>query len=126
MINQKKITLNSIYIAAVVVLLILLFTSFSEDSHKISISSAPDFTSGSYSNKDIIADVFQHPVFQKKQLPLLSRLLSDNYKMSADNKKIIQHFILLQKTQLSIKPLTPSRFYYHLFSNDAEDLPPLS
>jgi hypothetical protein len=124
--NQKRDTINSIRTAIIVAFLLLLVSSFSEKTSKRSCYSTNALNSDFRANNDIITDALSLPSLQKSCLPLLLKLFSDNNKTFSDNRKIFLKFILLQKTQLSIEPLTPCRFYYHLFSNDAEDLPALS
>jgi hypothetical protein len=120
MTNQKRNTLNSIGTAIIIAFLLLLVSSFSDKSSKQTCPSQYALSSEFHSDKAVIADAVPLPLVQKFVLPLL---FNDNQNSFSTNSKITRSFIILQKTRLSIKPLIPCRFYYHLFSNDAEDLP---
>jgi hypothetical protein len=47
-------------------------------------------------------------------------------RISDYNRRITHSFILIQKTRLSIEPVLPWRLYYHLPSNEDDNLPVLS
>lgn len=47
-------------------------------------------------------------------------------KVSAYNRRITQNLNLIHKTRLSIEPVIPWSLYYHLSSNEDDDLPVLS
>jgi len=108
--------------------MLFLLSSFSNKSFKQNNTPSQYFLKAEFhaDGKAAINDPVQVPSVKKSHLPLLSGLFGDNHKAYANNRKILSSFILLQKTQLSIKPQNLCRFYYHLFSNTAEDLPELS
>jgi hypothetical protein len=78
----------------------------------------------------VIADAFQLITFQSSCLNIIHNatlnLFNKTYKIFADNRKIDQQIILLQKTELKIKPIFPFRICFHLVPTDKEELPILS
>jgi hypothetical protein len=124
MVNHKADRIKSIGTAIIIALFLLLISSFSD---RTQINPSQNIVSSEFHvSIAVIADAVTLHLDQKFCLPLHSSHFSDNNNAFADNKKINRSYILLQKTQLSIKPLILSRFYYHFFSNDTEDLPILS
>jgi len=68
--------------------------------------------------------------FQKSVFPIFDNanfsLFSENIKIITYNRLINQQIVILQKNQLSIKPISIYRFYYQYYYPDTEDLPILS
>jgi len=129
MLNKKGDIGNFLGAAFIIVLFVLLFSAFSDTPVKETIATYQFELRSDYHSdkaKDILADAVQLPSLQKSCLSLSNNPFNENYKISADNRKISQSYILLQKIQLSVKPVTAFRFYYHLFPNEAEDPPVLS
>lgn len=54
------------------------------------------------------------------------RLLNDCYKIINNNKSIHNRFLLLQKTELLIKPVLQQLLSFWFYSSDTGDLPDLS
>ncbi len=53
-------------------------------------------------------------------------LVTDSYKITDTNKSLLQKIIVLRKTELLIKPIILTRFYYQYHAVDTDDLPALS
>ena len=127
MIEQKRDTIRSIATALAMGIMLFMLSSFSNKSFRQNNTpSQYILRSESHDAKAIINDDVQIPSVQKCCLPLHSNLFGNNNKAYAESRNINRRYTLLLKTQLSIKPLIRCRFYYHLFSNDAEDLPEIS
>lgn len=133
MINQKEDIINSIGKIIFIIFFFFLISSFSNKSFNQTNSTTQynvTYELRSNDAKAIIANAIQLPSFQKSCTLILYNtnisLFDEIYKINADDKKITQRIILLQKTQPLIKPLFFYRFYYHLISTDTEDLPILS
>jgi len=127
-INQKENTIKAFGTAMIIVLFLFFCTSisdksFSPNKHSSQLGSASEFNINN--GKAVVVEAFKWSSFQKS-FSLIRNLFNDNFKSVADNNKITRSFILLQKTQLSIKPFSSCRFYYHLCSGDDDDLPFLS
>jgi len=123
---QKRNTIHSIGTAIIIAFFMFLVFSLVDKSSTPNSLSQNALSSDFHADKDLIADAIPLQLVQKHCVPLLSKFFCDNNNAFSNNSKITRRFILLQKKQLSIKPLIPCRFYYHLFSNDAGDLPGLS
>ncbi len=122
--DQKRNTMQSIGTAIIMAVFLFVVSSFSNRTFKqTNTSSQFVLRAESHDAKAVINDDVQIPSVQKSFLPLLSSLFGCNNKAYAESRNISRSYILLQKTQLTIKPQTRCRFYYHLFSNDTEDLP---
>lgn len=122
--EQKRDTIRSIATAIAMGIMLFMLSSFSNKSFRQNNTpSQYILRAESHDAKAVIADDVQIPSVQKSFLPLLSSLFGCNNKAYAESRNISRSYILLQKTQLTIKPQTRCRFYYHLFSNDTEDLP---
>jgi hypothetical protein len=128
MIHQKGDKINSLGTTLIIVLFLFLFSSFSKSTKQADHASRFELKILSHPGqlKAVITDAVQLPSIQKSNVPEHHDLFSDTHKVFAENRKIAQSIILLQKTQLSIKPMTFCRFYYHLSAKDDEDLPVLS
>ena len=125
--EQKRNTINSIGTAIIIAFFMLLVSSFSDKTINKKTYSQNVLKSEIRANLAATTDATLLPTIQKSFLPLLSKLFNDNINKTFNHdRKIIQHFISLQKTLQSIKPLNSCRFYYHFFSNNTEDLPILS
>jgi len=128
MINQKRDRLNSFGISVFFALFILLLSS-SDISVKKSDNTFKHILESEVLSSNlnaVIAENIQLPSVQKSCEYIPIQLFNENFKLFDDNRKINQSFILLHKTQLSIKPIAICRFYYHLFSEEDDDWPILS
>jgi hypothetical protein len=132
MINQKEDIINSIGKTIFIVFFFLLISSFSNKSDKQTndISQCKViYELHSNPAQAVIVGDFSLPSVQKS-VTLLdninSNFFNEDLKIFADSKKITQRIILLQKTQLSIKPITICRFYCHRFSTEVDEIPILS
>ena len=128
MVYKKGDIINSLGTAIIIVFFLFIFSSFSDKPiTPTDRSSRYELKAGFHSDqvKAAILEAVRLPSVQKSSVLLLHNIYNDTYKVIANDKTITQGFIELQKTQLSIKP-TFCRFYYHLFSKDADDLPVLS
>jgi hypothetical protein len=133
MINQKEDTANYLGTTLFVVLFFLLISSFSYNSANQTYDPLRyELKSEFHSNNAtaVIVNAILLPSFQKSYVPILYNatynLFNANHKIFADNRKTDQNNILLQITQLSIKPILLFRFCFHLVPNDTEELPDLS
>ena len=127
MLEQKRDTIRSIATALAMGIMLFMLSSFSNKSFRQNNTpSQYVLRAESHDARAIINDDVQIPSVQKSILPLHSNLFGNNCKAYAESKSINRSYTLLLKTQLTIKPLIRCRFYYLLFSNDAEDLPEIS
>jgi hypothetical protein len=132
MMNHKEDTINYLGSVLFIVLCVLCISAFSAKSaDKGYDSSQYGLISAFHSNATEVISVkaIQLPSLQKNCLPVLCtnlNLLNENYKIIADDRKITQSIILLQKTQLKIKPHSVCRLYFHLLLTDTSELPSLS
>ncbi len=110
-------------------------SSGNQESHSSSSARFPS------QNEIVFGDISSHRnaiIFYSVSLPNLQKYcecalhntslnpFSIQNKISDYNRRITQNFILIQKTRLSIEPVLPWRLYYHLPSNEDDDLPVLS
>jgi hypothetical protein len=123
MVNQKKELFNAFGTIVMMVLVVFVLSSFSGKSIKKPHPSRYETTSEFHTNQVKGTIDVQIPSVQKSCVSLLPNLWIGNHKIVADNKKTNQVIVVFQKTQQSTKPNTPSRYYYHLFPKNAEELP---
>lgn len=129
MIFKKGDIISSLGTAIIIVFFMLIFSSFSDKPiTPTDRSSRYELKTGFHSDQDeaIISEAVRLPSVQKSSVLLFHNIFNDTYKVISNDKTITQGFIELQKTLLTIKPITSCRFYYHLFTKDADDLPVLS
>jgi len=128
MINKKENIIN--FLSAVFAMAAFLFviSSFSDNSIKQNNTFQHELISEIHQNNvnAVNVDAFQFPSYKKAGVSLLRIFFNENHQTVADNRKIIQAIIFHQRNKLLIKPLSICRFYYHLFSKNAKDLPVLS
>jgi hypothetical protein len=126
MIHNKGEISSSFGTAIVIVLCMLIFASFSNKSiASIDSNLRYELKTGFHTDQvkaNVAADV-KLPLVEESSVLLLHNIFNNTYKVIAKDKTYIQGFIALQKTYLSIEPITFCRFYYHFFSKDADDLP---
>jgi len=76
------------------------------------------------------SDYNQMPVLQKSLLTSIDKIgflfYNNKFKIAADGRTIAQQIIFLENSYPSVKTLHACRFYYHLFSTDANAFPVLS
>ncbi len=98
-----------------------------QDNNQISHELVMDLYSGS---KATIIENLKVPSFQKTWISSIDRLhfiLPDrNLKIIADNNRIAQKFISLEKNHFLTEPITTCQLYYMLFPDDSIELSPLS
>jgi hypothetical protein len=128
MINQKEDTANYFGTLFFMVLIFILFASFSNRSAgPITLSSQyqPKSESNLSITKAVVADAIQLPSVQNSCLPLLRNfninLFNETCKILADNSKITQNFIVLKETELLIKPLSPQWLCFLLLPPDTQE-----
>lgn len=128
MLNQKEDTANYFGTLFLVVLIFIVFASFSNKSaDPISLSSQyqPKSELSLNITKAVVADAIQLPSLQNSCLPLLHNfninLFSETCKILADNSKITQRFIVLKETELLIKPPSPQWLCFLLFPPDTKE-----
>ena len=119
--------------ALFIVLFLLIVAAFSDRSNQPSIKPVSHELVSEWLSKSaqaISTDAVQLPLFEKNRVSAVDKLIlplfNPTFKLSADNRKIAQRFFSLRQTELVIKPFAMSRFYYHLFPKEAEDVPVLS
>jgi hypothetical protein len=122
--DQKRNIINLLCTSIIIVLIFLLFSAFSDKPVKktdntIQYALISEFHSEN--SKAVIAYPGVLPSLQKSFIYKPNQLFNESHKIFTDNRKINQSFILLQKIQLSIKPIAIWRFYYHPFSKDDDD-----
>jgi hypothetical protein len=78
----------------------------------------------------VVADAMRLPDLQKSCLQLAhdacANLYSETLKILADNSRISQCLVSLEKSDLLIKPLLLFRFYLHLLLPGSKEMPVLS
>ena len=129
MINHKKETINSLSTALIVGVLLFLFTAFSDKSvNQTRNNTLSELQSEIHSDyiKAVVVDAVNLPALQKSHPPTLSNLFNTLNKIFVESKKINQSFIVLQKIQLSIKPVINNLFHHIRLSKDDDDSPVLS
>jgi hypothetical protein len=132
--EDKNQNFRTIFFLILFSLFILAF-SFNQGTHySISIRYSAhyelEFGNISSHHNAIICNAFRLPDFQKycDSTPLNTSLnpFSIQNIILQYNRRIAQNFIQIQKTRLSIKPIFTSRLFFHLPSNNDDDLPVLS
>jgi hypothetical protein len=133
MIQGKEDRANYLGITVFIVFFFLFISAFSDQSiNRTKATSRCELITELHLDpvNAIPINIVQLPSFQKSWVSFLDklniRLFNEDFKISSFNNKISIKNILLQKTQLSIKPIFICRFYYHLSSTDTEELPVLS
>jgi hypothetical protein len=121
--NQKKELFNAFGTIVMMVFVVFVLSSFSGKSIKQPRVSRYETTSEFHTNQAKGAIDVQIPAVQKSCVSLLPNLWIGNHKIFAENKKTNQIIVVFQKTQQSTKPNIPTRYYYHRFPKNAEDLP---
>jgi len=133
MINRKDHSISFFGSILFIIFFFLFLSSFSEKKVRhtnfaIQLELASELHSTTANAT--ITDAVQLPSFQITQVSFLDktnfRLFNENLKIFSDTRNQIQKIIVLQKIQLSIKPIPFYRFCYHLPSTDTEELPILS
>ncbi len=133
MINKNEDISHYLGTTFFIVLFFFFISAFSDNSAN-QISNSRQYELCSVSHVDQIKAVnvnsIQLPSLQKSCLFLLRNtnfnLFNECHKIFADNCRIAQSIILLQKIQLSIKPIPICRFNFHLYSTDTDEPPILS
>lgn len=125
MINQRNDKINSIVTAIIIGFFLFLSSSFTDKP--VTSQSNCIQNNANYSNNinAIISDAIQLPSCPKFYLPVHPDFFNDVPNLFNDNSYADRDFIFLQKIQLTENPFA-IKFYYHLFSNDDDDLPVLS
>lgn len=133
MIKYKQHIIDSLGRVVFIVLFTLLISAFSDksvqtDHNVINQELVADLSSN---NADaVIINPIHAPSFQNNWVSVVDRMyisfINEDHQILADNKKTDQIIITLQKKQLLIKPNSISKFCYHLFLPETEDLPILS
>lgn len=128
MINKKENIINFLSAVFAMALFLFVISSFSDNSIKQNNTFQHELISEIHPNNvnAVNVDAFQFPSYKKTGVSLLRIFFNENHQTVADNRKIVQTIIFNQRNQLLIKPLSICRFYYHLFSKNAKDLPVLS
>lgn len=129
MIDKKREIISSFGTAVIIVLFMLIFSSFSDKPITLTDrSSRYEFKDASHADqvKAVISEAVSLPSVQKSSVLLLHTIFNDTFKIIANDKTITQGFINLQKKKLAIKPVTFYIFYHHFFSKNADDIPVLS
>lgn len=110
----------------------LFIFAFSDNPEKQDINQnryelVSDLHSGS---KATLIENLRIPSFQKTWISSIDRLhfiIPDrNLKIIADNNRIAQKLISLEKDQFLTEPIATCQLYYMLFPDDSTELPPLS
>lgn len=131
--DRKENTIQNLGSTLFMVLFFIICFSFSGKSEKPSFNDAQyELVAGLHSSsvKAIVVDFIQMPVFHKSLMTSIDKMgfsfCNTKFKLSADNKNFAQQIIFLERSIPSLKPLYTCRFYYHLFSAQAKELPALS
>jgi len=78
----------------------------------------------------VLSDATHVPLFQLNWVSVVDKkhiqFFNPTFKQSSDSRKIAQRFLWLCQTELIIKPLILSRFYYHFFPKGSDIVPILS
>ena len=133
MLERKENRIQQIESILFIVMLFFVFVSFSGRSERMTFNDAQYvIVTGLHSNftPAIISDYIQTPVLQKSLLTSTDKqgflFYNDKFKIAFDNRSIAQRFFYLEKSFSFLEPQSACRFYYHLFSIDAKELPALS
>jgi hypothetical protein len=129
MIDKKGDIISSFGTAVIIVLFMLIFSSFSDKPiTQTDRSSSYELKEGFHADqvKAVISEAVSLPSVQKSSVSLLHTIFNDTFKVIANDKTITQGFINLQKMKLAIKPVTFCIFYHHFFAKNADDIPVLS
>jgi len=133
MTDRKEDIIQNLGKALFLVFFFLVCASVSGSSEKLTYNDAQyEVVTGLHSSqvKAIIAEFIQMPVYQKSLLTSIDKsgftYCNIKFKLSAENRNIVQHILFVEKTSLSLKPLSYSRFYYHFFPTNTWELPALS
>lgn len=133
MLERKENSTKQIESILFIVMLFFVFAFFSGRSEKMTFNDAHYvIVTGLHSNSvpAIISDNIQTPVLQKSLLTSMDKtgllFYNDKFKIAFDNRSFAQRFFYLEKSFSFLEPQSTCRFYYHLFSMDAKDLPSLS
>jgi hypothetical protein len=128
MLSQKEDTANYFGTLFLMVLIFIVFASCSNKSAEpISLSShyQPKSELSLNITKAVVADAIQLPSVQNSCLQLLHNyninLFNETCKISVDNSKITQRFIVLKETELLIKPLSQLWLYFLLLPPDTKE-----
>ncbi len=128
MLNQKEDTANYFGTLFFMVLIFILFASFSNRSAgPIALSShyQPKSELSLNITKAVVVDAIQLPSVQNSCLSLFHNyninLFNETCKILADNSKIAQRFIVLKETELLIKPLSPLWLCFLLLPPDTKE-----
>ena len=123
---QENVT-NYLGRALFVVLFFLLLGTFSDNTFKPSSFPVKIQSIAELHSDCVIADAGQLPLFQKNWVsfgPKTSfQRFTSAFKSFIYNRTITQRFIVVQKSELSIKPPSYFRFYLHLFPKDSDEVP---
>lgn len=84
----------------------------------------------SASTQAVLSNATQMPLSQLNWVSVVDKkyiqFFNPIFKQSSDNRKIAQRFLWLCQTELIMKPLSRSRFYYHRFPKGSDVEPILS
>lgn len=133
MLERKENRIQQIESILFIVMLFFVFVSFSDCSEKITYNySHYEVVSGSHlsSVSAIILDYNHTPVLQKSLLTSIDKtgflFFNYSFKIAADNHNFGQRFHIIEILLPTLKLLSFSRFYYHLFSFASNELPALN
>jgi len=133
MTDRKEVIIQNLGKALFLVLFLIVCASVSGSSEKLTYNDAQyEVLTGLHSSpvKAIIAEFIQMPVYHKSLMTSIDNtgftFCNIKFKLTIVNRNIAQQIISIEKTSLSLKPLSSCRFYYHVFSKDDKKLPALS
>ena len=133
MIKSKEYKNEHLTSTIFIVMLFFFICGFSNPQKKTCnhIIQYPERVSELRTNTVAVYLYFQHPSYQKSQVSSFAdkmnfKIFNAHFKVIADNSAIYQKIMVLQKVELSIKPLVIQRFYHPYLCIDSEDLPILS
>ena len=133
MLERKENRIQNFESILFIVMLFFVFVSFSGNSEKMTYNNAQYEVVTRFHSSSvpaIISDYIQMPVFHKSLLTSIDKkgfsLYNDKFKIAFDSRSIAQRITYLEKSFSFLEPQSACRFYYHLFSIDAKELPVLS
>lgn len=131
--ERKENSTKQIESILFIVMLFFVFVTFSGRSERMTFNDVQYVVvTGLHSNSipAIISDYIQMPVYHKSLLTSIDKqgfmFYNGKFKIVFDNRSIAQRFFYLEKSFSFLEPQSACRFYYHLFSIDAKELPVLS
>jgi hypothetical protein len=129
MIKQKEDLFNALCTAIIVVLMLFVFSAWSDHPVKENESTSAIELQLVFQihQRNALDSPVEQLLFSPERIQIsFNGFNNGNLQAVADHEKISHCIFVLQKAQLPVIAENACRFYYHLFPKDAEDIPDLS